>query len=90
MMDKRFFERRCCIIGYDALQNVMQELLDDKSIRIEKEYPVLSCYSDGFDCGYDEDEIIGRLELYLDRRIIAVFKDETEVFFIFGKDGVAV
>ena len=90
MRDNRFFERRCCIIGYDALQNVMQELLDDKSIKIEKEYPVLSCYSVGFDCGYDEDEIIERLELYLERRIIAVFKDEEEVFFIFGKDGVAV
>ena len=84
MTDSRFFERKCCIIGYDAFEQVMQELLDDKTIRVEREYPCLSCYSDGFDCGYGEDEIVERMELYLERKIIAVFKDETEIFFIFG------
>ncbi len=83
MKDSRFSEEKCCIIGYDAFEEVMQELLDDKSIKVEREYPCLSCYSTERRCGYEEGEIVERLESHFDRRIMEVFKDETKIFFIF-------
>lgn len=73
MKDYRFFKRECFLIDFEPFENVMQELLDDRTIKIERDYPVLSCYSEGYDCGYDEDEIMQRVGDYLGVNIIAAF-----------------
>lgn len=62
----------------------MQELLDDSSLEIEKEYPVLSMYSRGHDCDNDEEEIMERIGDYLGITIVACFKysDLEVIYFI--------
>lgn len=85
--ETRFFNRKAHLISFSELTEVMQELLDDSSLEIEKEYPTLSMYSEGYDCGYDEDEIMERIGYYLGVEIIACFKlDDLEVvYFIESK-----
>lgn len=83
----RFFERKCHLISFEAFEKVMQELLDDATIKIEKEYPCLSCYSSNSDCGYDEDEIIDRIGHHLGKNIIRAFPvfDEEYIYFVEGE-----
>jgi len=87
MKDYRFFERKCFLIDFHSFEDVMQNLLDDRTIKIERDYPVLSCYSSGYDCGYDEDEIMQRIGDYLGVNIIAAFPlmDLEEIYFVTDK-----
>jgi hypothetical protein len=87
MNDTRFLNRKCLLIDFHSFENVMQELLDDSSLKIERDYPVLSCYSEGYDCGYDEDEIKQRIGDYLGVNIIAAFPlmDLEEIYFVTDK-----
>lgn len=82
--ETRFFNRKAHLIGFSDLTEVMQELLDDTSLEIERDYPVLSMYSEGNDCGYNETDIMQRVADYLGVEIIACFKfdDLEEVYFI--------
>lgn len=82
--ESRFFNRKAHLINFDSLTEVMQELLDDSTLVIEKEYPVLSMYSSWYDCGYDENEIMERIGDYLGITIIACLKytDLEVVYFI--------
>ena len=65
----------------------MQELLDDCTLTIERDYPVLSFYSSGYDCGYDQEEINYRIADYLGVKIteIFAFHDTKEVYFVLGE-----
>lgn len=85
--ETRFFDRKAHLIDFNSFTEVMQELLDDNSLEIENEYPVLSMYSRGHDCGYDEDEIMERIGGYLGVTIVACFKytDLEVIYFIEDK-----
>lgn len=85
--ETRFFDRKAHLIDFKSFTEVMQELLDDSSLEIEKEYSVLSMYSRIYDCGYDEDEIMERIGDYLSTTIVACFKytDLEVIYFIEDK-----
>lgn len=85
--ETRFFDRKAHLIDFKSFIEVMQELMDDSSLEIEKEYPVLSIYSKGHDCGYDEDEIMERIGDHLGVTIAACFKyaDLEVIYFIEDK-----
>ena len=87
MNDTRFFKRECFLIDFKSFENLMQELKDDNTIKIERDYPCLSCYSSGYDDCYDEDEIMERLSDYLGKKIIACFPimDAEQIYFISDK-----
>lgn len=82
--DYRFFERKAFLIRYEDFLQVMQELLNDSSLEIEKDYPVLSVYSREFDVGYDETEITQRIGAHIGEEIIACckFDDLEQIYFI--------
>lgn len=69
--DYRFFKCKAYLIREEDFTEVMQELLDDSTLEIERGYPVLSMYSSGSDTGYDEEEIIDRIGWYLDENIVS-------------------
>ena len=69
--DYRFLKCKAYLIREEDFTEVMQELLDDCTLEIEHDYPVLSMYSNGLDTYYDEDEIIERIGLYLDENIVS-------------------
>lgn len=85
--ETRFMNRRAHLIDFNSFTEVMQELLDDSSLEIEKEYSILSMYSRGYDCVYGEDEIMERIGDYLGITIIACFKytDLEIIYFIEDK-----
>lgn len=85
--ETRFFNRKAHMIDFKSFTEVMKELLDDSSLEIEKEYPVLSIYSKGHDCVYDEDEIMERIGDYLGITIAVCFKytDLEVIYFIEDK-----
>lgn len=85
--ETRFFNRKAHLIRFGDLTEVMQELLDDCTLEIEKDYPVLSMYSEANDCGYDETDIMERIGEHLGVEIIACFKfdDLEEVYFVESK-----
>ena len=86
MNDTRFFKRKCLLIGFETFERVMQEITGDKTVEIEKDYPVLSCYSRENDYAYDEDEIKDMIGNYLSVSITAVMmlSDLEEIYFIEG------
>ena len=83
----RFSERECFLIDFKSFENLMQELKDDNTIKIERDYPCLSCYSSEYDDCYDEDEIMERLSDYLGKKIIGCFPmmDAEQIYFISDK-----
>lgn len=85
--ETRFFERKCLLIGFDAFEAVMQELLDDCTVRIERGHPVLACYSRGNDRAYDEDEILERIGDHLGKQLTCALPlvDMEEIYFVIGK-----
>lgn len=85
--ETRFFNRKAHMIDFKSFTEVMQELLDDSSLEIEKEYPVLSMYSQDYDCVYDEDEIMERIGNHLGVTFVACFKytDLEVIYFIEDK-----
>lgn len=87
MKDTRFFERKCLLIGFKTFERVMQEITGDKTVEIEKDYPVLSCYSRENDCAYEEDEIKDMIGNYLETNITSVMMlaDLEEIYFIVGR-----
>ena len=82
--DYRFFKRKAYLIREEDFTEVMQELLDDSTLEIEHDYPVLSMYSSGSDTGYDEEEIIDRIGWYLKEKIIncCYLKDLGQIYFV--------
>lgn len=82
--DYRFFKRKAYLIREEDFTEVMQELLDDSTLEIERGYPVLSMYSSGSDTGYDEEEIIDRIGWYLKEKIIncCYLKDLGQIYFV--------
>lgn len=81
--ETRFLDRKAHLIDFNSFTEVMKELLDDNSLEIENEYPVLSMYSRGHDCGYDVDELMERIEDYLGITIAACFKyTDLEVIYL--------
>ena len=87
MNDTRFIKRESFLIDFKSFENLMQELKDDNTIKIERDYPCLSCYSSEYDDCYDEDEIMERLSDYLGKKIIACFPimDAEQIYFISDK-----
>lgn len=85
-IETRFFDRKCSLISFAAFEEVMQELLDDRTIRIERDYPVLSCYSSDSDCCYDEDEILDIISHHLNKNFIRAIPiyDTEYIYFIEG------
>jgi len=85
--ETRFFKRAAFLTNFDCFEKVMQELLDDSSLKIEKEYPVLSMYSEGSHHVYDEDEITDIIGNYLGINIIGYFMyvDLEEICFVSDK-----
>lgn len=85
--ETRFFNRKAHLISFSDLTEVMQELLDDSSLEIERDYPILSMFSEENDCGYDETDIMQRVLDHLGVEIIACFKfDDLEVtYFVESK-----
>lgn len=85
--DYRFFKRKAYLISEEDFTEVMQELLDDFTLEIERGYPVLSMYSSGSDTGYDEEEIIDRISWYLKEEIISCcyLKDLRLIYFVCGE-----
>ena len=82
--DYRFFKRKAYLIREEDFTEVMQELLDDSTLEIERGYPVLSMYSSGSDTGYDEEEIIDRIGWYLKEKIrnCCYLKDLGQIYFV--------
>ena len=87
MTDTRFFKRACLLIGFEAFEKVMQEITDDNTVKIERDYPVISCYSQENDCAYEEDEIKDMIGDYLGTSITSVMMlaDLEEIYFIVGR-----
>lgn len=85
--ESRFMVRKAYLINFHCLTEVMQELLDDRTLEIERDYPVLSFYSSGHDCYYDEEEIRERIGDHLGVTIVAsvMFADSEVVYFIEDK-----
>jgi hypothetical protein len=85
--ETRFFDRKAHMIDFISFTEIMQNLLDDATLEIEEDYPVLSLYSSLHDCVYDENEIMNRIGDYLEVTIIAclVYKDLEVVYFIEDK-----
>lgn len=85
--ETRFFDRKAHLVDFNSFTEVMQEVLDDNSLEIENEYSVLSMYSRGHDCVYDEDEIMEHIGDYLGITIAACFKytDLEVIYFIENK-----
>lgn len=85
--ETRFRERKAHLINFHCLTEVMQELLDDKTLEIERDYPILSFYSSTHDCCYEEEEIRERIGDYLGITIAEsfMFTDSEVVYFIEDK-----
>lgn len=85
--ETRFFKRKAHLINFDSLTQVMRELLDDKTLEIERNYPTLSFYSYGWDRCYEEDEIMQRIGDYIGATKAACFihSDLEIVYFIEDK-----
>ena len=83
-IESRFFKRTAFLIGFAAFESLMQELLDDRTVHIEREYPVLSCYSPDSDCCYDEAEILERLSWHLNMNLThaCTLFDAEEIYFV--------
>lgn len=62
-METRFFNRKAHLIDYESFLEVMQEILDDSSLTIEKDYPRLSLYS----AGYDSWTIVNKIDTKRER-----------------------
>lgn len=84
MKDARFFERKCFLIGFKEFEKVIQEITEDNTIKIESDYPVLSCYSRANDYAYEEEELKELVEehLQIDITSICKFTDLEEIYFI--------
>lgn len=82
--DTRFFRRDAFLIGDECLIAVMRELLDDKTLSIDQDYPVLSLLSQDRDVAYEADEILEIIGDHIGRELAEVcyIKDIGEVYFI--------
>jgi hypothetical protein len=82
--ETRFFKRKAFVISFDCLTKVMQEILDDSSLEIEMDYPVISMYSRGSDVIVSEDTIIDRIGFHLKEDISKcwVYFDLEEAYFV--------
>lgn len=87
MPETRFFKRDAFLISFAAFEDLMQTLVDDCTILIERDYPVLSCYSLNSDCCYDEDEILERVGDHLGVQLLHAFPlmDAEEIYFVASK-----
>lgn len=83
--ETRFFARNAILISYDAFEQVMREITQDNTIRLERDYPVLSCINEN-DRVFEESEIVGILEHYLGRRITTAFKVDEGIYFILTEE----
>lgn len=83
-METRFFNRKAHLIDYESFLEVMQEILDDSSLTIEKDYPRLSLYSAGYDSCYEDEEIMQRISNHLGVNIINYLdcKDQRYIYFM--------
>jgi len=68
-----FFKREAFLTDFGCLTKIMQELLGDSSLKIEKECPFLTMHSEGLHREYAEDEIIEKIEAYLGVNIAGYF-----------------
>ena len=75
MKDYRFFKRNCFVIDFKNFEEVMQELLDDRTIHIDREFHELVIYSSGYDCDYEVEEINDRIANYLKVEVMYSFVD---------------
>lgn len=85
MNDTRFFKRDAFLVSFSSFEDLMQALLDDRTVHIERDYPwALSCYSSGSDCGYDTDEILARVGDHLGVTLLHAFPlmDLEEIYFV--------
>lgn len=82
--ETRFSQGLYLATSEEDFLETMQELLDDSSLEIDKEYPVLSLYSEGFDVCYEIDKIADRLSNYLGRTIVDVHwsKSNGTIYFL--------
>jgi hypothetical protein len=65
MLDGRFTKSECLVTSFEEFTEFMQENFDDSSLILEEEYSALEMYSEGYDCGYDEGEILKRVSFWL-------------------------
>lgn len=82
--ETRFFQRKVFVIDTDTFTNVMQELLDDSSLEICKDYSNLVMYSRGHDVDVGEEEILQRIGDHLGVCLRKCLVDpyEDEIFFV--------
>ena len=81
MYDTKF---KACIIPTSDFNEVLQNIYDDSSLHLDQTcYPYAEAYSKGYDCGYDHDEIVGRLQKYFQSEIVHLCIDKNSTVVVF-------
>lgn len=77
-------KRICHVFTFAELEDLMQNLLDDRTIHIEEGYPALSMYSEDSETCYDEDEILDHIGTHFKKNLSWAFPiyDAKEVYII--------
>lgn len=82
-MDKRFTQHKVLYIGWNELDEVMQEIMDDSTYEVNRvDYNYIDAYSESNDTDYDDDDILNRLINYLNVNIVSYHADENGVWFV--------
>lgn len=82
MKDEKMFAAQ--ILDRYELQDILQNILDDKTIvLVMNELLLAEAYSSDSDTGYDHYEIVSRLEKYYDKRILRLYVDMDSVVIVF-------
>lgn len=82
-MDNRFRQHKTLYIGWNELDQVMQEIMDDSTYEVNRvDYCWIDGYSEHHDTDYDDEDILNRLSNYLDVKIFSYHADEHGVWFV--------
>jgi len=82
-MDKRFTQHKVLYIGWNELDEVMQEIMDDSTYEVSREdFHYMCGYSERDDADYNDEDIVDRLSNYLNVKISLYHADEHGVWFV--------
>lgn len=85
-MDNRFTQHKALYIGWDKLDDLLQDIMDDSTLETQREdFYYFNAYSKAHDTDYTDEDMNHRISDYLDAKFDSYHADENGVWFILSK-----